>query len=61
MPSVSVVYKNNPNYRVVYLDPDLRAVTDYEQWYMNLIIATGMIILKFRRGKTTVRQRAGVI
>lgn len=47
MPSLSVVYRNNPNYRVVYLDPDLLAVADYEQWYMNLVLATGMTILQF--------------
>ena len=41
MPSVSVVYKNNPNFRVVHVDPELQAIIDYEQWYMNLVMATG--------------------
>ncbi|XP_028412957.1 sphingomyelinase phosphodiesterase D-like isoform X2 [Dendronephthya gigantea] len=40
MPSVSVVYKNNPNFRIVHLDPDRQAITDYEQFYMNLVIIT---------------------
>ena len=40
MPSVSVVYKNNPNFRVVHFDPELQAIRDYEQWYMNLVMAT---------------------
>lgn len=44
MPSVSVVYRNNPNFRIVHLDPDLQAITDYEQLYMNLVIVTGEII-----------------
>jgi hypothetical protein len=55
MPSLSVVYKNNPNFRVVHLDPDLRAIVDYEQWYMNLVMATGMVILLYG---TTYKNRA---
>ncbi|CAB4020803.1 Hypothetical predicted protein [Paramuricea clavata] len=39
-PSLSPVYNNNPNFRVVHLDPDLQAIKDYEQWYMNVVMAT---------------------
>lgn len=39
-PSVSPVYRNNPSFRVVHVDPDLQALTDYEQYYMNLVMAT---------------------
>ena len=41
IPSVSPVYRNNPSFRVVHVDPDLQALTDYEQYYMNLVMATG--------------------
>lgn len=40
---MSPIYKNNPSFRVVYLDPDQRAMVDYEQYYMNLVMATGKL------------------
>ncbi|XP_028413417.1 acid sphingomyelinase-like phosphodiesterase 3a [Dendronephthya gigantea] len=38
MPSVSPSYRNYPAFRVVNLDPSLQAITDYEQYYLNIDI-----------------------
>ncbi|XP_031551912.1 acid sphingomyelinase-like phosphodiesterase 3a isoform X2 [Actinia tenebrosa] len=39
-PSVSPVYSNNPSFRVVYIDEEERALLDYDQYYLNLVMAT---------------------
>ena len=47
MPSLSTVYRNNPNFRVVHLDPNLQAIKDYEQYFMNLVMVTGRSVGTF--------------
>lgn len=41
-PSVSPVYSNNPSFRLVYIDEQERALLDYDQYYMDLVMATGI-------------------
>lgn len=44
-PSVSPVYDNNPSFRVVSINPQEQALVDYEQYYMDLVLATGTVLL----------------
>ena len=48
VPSVSPIYANNPSYRVGYIDVEKQALLDYDQFYLNLVMATGdHVILMF--------------
>ena len=40
------MYRNNPAFRIVHLDPDLQAIKEYEQYYMN-ITRTGKITIVY--------------
>ena len=42
VPSLSPIYKNNPGFRVVSLDTESKALVDYKQYYMDLVMATGI-------------------
>lgn len=39
--SISPVYSNNPAFKVYTLRTDKRALVDYDQYYLDLVIATG--------------------
>jgi sphingomyelin phosphodiesterase acid-like 3 len=39
--SVTPVYKNNPSFRLVYVNDETRSFADYKQWYLDLAIADG--------------------
>lgn len=40
--SVSPVYSNNPTFRVMSLDTRERALVDYDQYYFDLVLVTGI-------------------
>lgn len=40
-PAISPIYHNNPAFRLVSLDTDQLSLTDYTQYYMDLVMATG--------------------
>ncbi len=40
------MYRNNPAFRIVHLDPELQAIKEYEQYYMN-ITRTGKITIVY--------------
>ncbi|KAK3709033.1 hypothetical protein QZH41_014912, partial [Actinostola sp. cb2023] len=40
IPSVSPIYSNNPSFRVGYIDAEKQALLDYDQFYMDLVMAT---------------------
>ena len=44
-PSVSPVYSNNPAFKVFSLRTDLQALVDYDQYYLDLVVATGKPVL----------------
>ena len=46
-PSISPVYSNNPAFRVLSLNTNKQALVDYDQYYLDLVIATGKTILIF--------------
>ena len=39
--SISPVYSNNPAFKVYTLRTDKQALVDYDQYYLDLVIATG--------------------
>lgn len=39
--SISPVYSNNPAFKVYTLSTDKEALVDYDQYYLDLVIATG--------------------
>lgn len=39
--SISPVYNNNPAFKVYTLSTDKQALVDYDQYYLDLVIATG--------------------
>ena len=43
-PSISPIFSNNPAFRVMSLDTDQEALVDYDQYYLDLVIATGKTI-----------------
>lgn len=40
--SVSPVYSNNPTFRLMSLDTRERALVDYDQYYLDLVLVTGI-------------------
>ncbi|KAK3709034.1 hypothetical protein QZH41_014913, partial [Actinostola sp. cb2023] len=40
IPPVSPIYGNNPSFRVGYIDAEKQVLLDYDQFYMNLVMAT---------------------
>ena len=44
-PSISPIFHNNPAFRVLSLNTDKQALVDYDQYYLDLVIATGGILL----------------
>lgn len=40
--SVSPVYSNNPTFRVMSLDTRERALVDYDQYYLDSVLVTGI-------------------
>ena len=40
--SISPVYSNNPAFKVFTLNTKKQALVDYDQYYLDLVIATGM-------------------
>ena len=44
-PSLSPVYHNNPAFRILSLDTEKLLITDYTQYYMDIVMATGKILL----------------
>ena len=42
VPSLSPIYNNNPGFRVVSLDTESKTLVDYKQYYMDLVMATGI-------------------
>ena len=40
-PSLTPDYKSNPAFRVITLDKQALSVTDYDQFYIDLVLATG--------------------
>ena len=45
-PSISPVYQNNPAFRVMSLDTEHLSLLDYSQYFMDLVMATGEILIK---------------
>lgn len=39
-PGITPVYRNNPGFRVVSFDTNKRLLTDYEQYYMDIVLST---------------------
>ena len=46
-PGVTPLYRNNPGYRVVSFDKDKRMLTDYVQYYMDVILSTRKLLPLF--------------
>ena len=40
-PSISPCYDNNPGFLIVQLAPKRQTLVDYEQYYVDLVMATG--------------------
>lgn len=48
VPSLSPIYANNPSFRLGYIDVEKQALLDYDQFYLDLVMATGdHVILMF--------------
>ena len=48
VPSLSPIYRNNPGFRVVSLDTETKTLVDYKQYYMDLVMATGIYCVTCR-------------
>ena len=39
-PGITPVYRNNPGFRIVSFDKNKRLLSDYEQYYMDIVLST---------------------
>lgn len=44
-PAISPVYHNNPAFRLLSLDTEKLLIMDYTQYYMDIVMATGKIVI----------------
>ena len=46
MPAITPIYANNPAFRYVYFEPKQWILTDYTQYWADLVKGNGMLFLE---------------